>query len=36
MPYPSADTGGAIIMLLVLFLMVYFVDHDERQNKKGK
>jgi hypothetical protein len=36
MPYPSADPGGAIITLVVLFLLVYFVDRDERKNKKGK
>ena len=36
MPYPSADPGGAIIMLIALFVLAFFVELDEPKNKKGK
>jgi hypothetical protein len=29
-------TGGAIIMVVVMFILALFVEMDERENKKGK
>jgi hypothetical protein len=36
MPYPTADTGGAIIIVVVMFFLALFVELDERSNKEGK
>jgi hypothetical protein len=36
MPYPTADIGGAIGLVMVIFFLALFVELDERKNKKGK
>ncbi len=33
-PYPSADTGSAIIFVIVLLALAVFAELDERKKKK--